>query len=96
LPLKYNEGEEIEADKLLLAKQELVDRFGAITVDPHPVQGVWTHGGAAYQDLLLKFVVDVANDNTESQRFFREFKETLKNRFRQLDVWIVAYPIRLV
>jgi len=96
LPLKYNEGEDIEAEKLLLTKQELVQAFGAVTVDPHPVEGVWKQEGATYQDLLLKFVVDVPNDTAESQAFFRELKQTLKARFRQLEVWIVAYPIRLV
>ena len=30
LPLKYNEGEDIEAEKLLLSKQELVQAFGAV------------------------------------------------------------------
>jgi hypothetical protein len=96
LPLKYNEGKDVEAEKLLLTKQELIARFGAITVVPHPVQGVWSHEGSTYQDLLLKFVVDVADDDAQSQQFFREFKERLKGRFHQLDVWIVAFPIRLV
>ena len=96
LPLKYNHGQEIEAGKLLLTKQELVQRFGALTVDPHPIEGVWTHEGSAYQDQLLKFVVDVKEDTPETQAFFEAFKETLKNRFRQIEIWIVAYPIRVI
>ena len=96
LPLKYNDGGEIEANKLLITKQELVQKFGAITVNPSPVQGIWTYQGAAYQDMLLKYVVDVEDDTEQVQAFFREFKETLKARLLQMEVWIIAYPIRIV
>jgi len=49
-----------------------------------------------YEDLLLKYVVDVESDTSEIQAFFRDFKEKLKTRFRQFDIWIVASPIRLI
>ena len=54
LPLKYSDGGEIEAEKFLLTKQELVQRFGALSVDPHPIQGLWTHQGVTCEELLLK------------------------------------------
>jgi hypothetical protein len=96
LPLKYNDGGEIEAEKFLLTKQELVQKFGALSVDPHPIQGLWTHQGVTYEDLLLKYVVDIESDTSEIQAFFHDFKETLKIRFRQIDIWIVATPIRVI
>ena len=96
LPLKYNDGSDIEPEKLLLTKQELVAKFGALTVNPAPVEGVWTYEGTTYQDLLLKYILDIKEDSAEVQKFFDAFKETLKTRFRQIDVWIVAYPIRVV
>ena len=96
LPLKYNDGGDIEPEKLLRTKQELAERFGALTVDPYPVQGVWNRQGTPYQDVLLKYVVDVEDDTQEVQVFFRNFKGLLKSRFRQFDIWIVAYPIRVV
>jgi hypothetical protein len=96
LPLKYNDGGNVEPEKLLQTKQDLVQRFGALTVDPYPVQGLWTYEGTSYQDALLRYIVDVEEDTTTVQAFFGEFKEILKARFRQLDVWIVAYPIRVV
>jgi hypothetical protein len=96
LPLKYNDGGIVEPEKLLQTKGDLVRKFGALTVDPYPVQGVWTFEGTSYQDALLRYTVDVEEDSAEVQVFFREFKEILKSRFRQLDVWIVAYPIRVV
>lgn len=96
LPLKYNDGGEVETEKLLRTKQELAERFGALTVDPYPVQDVWTYEGAVYQDVLLKYVIDLEEDTAGVQTFFREFKEELKARFQQFDIWIVAYPIRVV
>ena len=76
LPLKYNEGSDVEAEKLLQTKQELVQRFGAVTVDPYPVEGTWTHEGTSYEDSLLRYVVDVEEDTDVVQAFFGEFKET--------------------
>jgi hypothetical protein len=96
LPLRYNEGGSVEPEKFLQTKQELVQRFGALTVDPYPVKGSWAHEGTSYQDALLRYIVDVEEDTATVQVFFGEFKEILKARFRQVDVWIVAYPIRVV
>jgi hypothetical protein len=33
---------------------------------------------------------------TEADEFFWAFKEQLKDRFRQIEIWITAYPIRLL
>lgn len=38
--------------------------------------------------ILLAFVQPRAAD------FFTQFKETLKDRFQQIDLWIVFYPIQ--
>jgi hypothetical protein len=96
LPLKYNDGRDIEPDKLLQTKKELAQKFGALSVDPHSIQGLWTHQGIAYEDVLVKFIVDVEEDTPQVEAFFRGFKETLKARFQQLDIWIVAFPIRII
>jgi hypothetical protein len=96
LPLRYNDGTAIEPEKFLRIRQELFDQFGALTVCPQPLEGIWSHESAAFQDVLLKYVVDVPDDTEQVQAFFRQFKETLKNRLRQFDIWITAHPIRLV
>jgi len=36
LPLKYNDGREIEAEKIKQIREELVGMFGARTVSSHP------------------------------------------------------------
>src|SRR5665213_4095807 len=96
LPLRHNDVREVEAEKLLQTKNELAGKFGALTVDPHPVEGRWTQSGVVYEDMLLKFVIDVERDTDDIQQFCRTYKEQLKQRFAQLEIWIVAFPIRIV
>jgi hypothetical protein len=39
--------------------------------------------------------VDVA-DEPECRRFFLEYKERLKARFQQLDIWLTTYLIEVL
>ena len=52
-------------------------------------------GGHEYQDELIRFVVDT-EATPDNDEFFRALKERLKERFRQIEIWITAYPIRLL
>ncbi len=38
---------------------------------------------------------DVA-DTPENGQFFQEYKEQLKARFRQIDIWMTTYPIEVI
>jgi hypothetical protein len=44
---------------------------------------------------LTRVFVDVA-DEAEHRRFFLEFKQRLKARFQQIDIWITTYPIEII
>ena len=95
LPLKYNDGSLVEPEKFQETRRELVAQFGALTMDAPPVSGLWISGGREYRDELIRFVVD-AEATPDTDAFFRDFKERLKDRFRQVEIWITAYPIRLL
>src|SRR5437870_106694 len=95
LPLKYNDGSPVEPEKLQATRRALVEQFGALTMDAPPIAGLWVSGGREYQDELIRFVVD-AKASPDTDAFFRGFKEQLKERFRQVEIWITAYPIRLL
>lgn len=95
LPLKYNDGTPVEPEKFQETRRELVAQFGALTMDAPPVSGLWISGGREYRDELIRFVVD-AEATPDTDAFFRDFKERLKDRFRQVEIWITAYPIRLL
>ena len=78
LPLRHNDGREVEAEKLLLTKNELIQKFGALTVDPHPLEGRWTQSGVTYEDMLLKYTVDVERDTDEIQQFLPRIQGTVE------------------
>lgn len=48
-----------------------------------------------YRDNLTRFFVDVS-DAPEHRDFFREFKERLKGRFDQLEIWITSHPVDVI
>jgi hypothetical protein len=95
LPLKYNDGTAVEAEKFQQTKDELLERFQGVTIDPGTIQGVWVYQGEQFEDELIRLVVDV-DDTPETEQFFRDFKERLKERFQQLDIWLVALSLRIL
>ena len=56
LPLKYNDGREIEGEKIKQIREELVSEFGARTVSSQsaPYQGVWKYRGMDFIEILLR------------------------------------------
>jgi len=95
LPTRYNDGKPIEPGKYLATRREIAARFGALTFLPQPVHGEWTQQQERYEDVNLRIVVDV-EDTPENSDFFVSLKQTLRQRFQQLEVWIVSYEIRIV
>lgn len=95
LPLRFNDGQPVPdtlvADSLL----ELEDRFGAVSSETQVIRGFWKHEGQRYRDELVRIFVDVP-DNPETREFFAAYKEQLKSRFRQIDIWMTTYPIEVV
>ena len=43
----------------------------------------------------MRVTIDV-QDSEDNRRFFREFKERLKVRFRQIDIWMTTHLIDVV
>jgi hypothetical protein len=95
LPLFYNDGRPIEPEKFLETDQELVAHFGATSTDSVMVRGRWTYQSTLYEDKLIRVRLDAA-DTPENWQFVREFKEVLKSRFEQLDIWITAHRIEVL
>jgi hypothetical protein len=95
LPLNYNDGRPIEREKFLLTHRELVQRFGATTVDTTRASGTWIYRGTLYEDLLMRVTVD-SSEPEEAKVFFQQYKGVLKARFEQLDIWITAHDVDLI
>jgi hypothetical protein len=92
LPLRFNDGnpvpDELIADTLL----ELEQQFGAVSSESQTIHGRWRHGDDSYRDELVRVYVDVP-DLPEHREFFTRFKDLLKTRFQQVDIWMTTYPL---
>jgi hypothetical protein len=95
LPLRFNDGREVPGDLIADTLLEIEQRFGAVSSETQSIQGRWRHEGQTYRDDLTRIFVD-APDLPENLAFFREFKERLKDRFQQLDIWMTTYPIEVI
>lgn len=54
-----------------------------------------THEAETYRDDLVRDFVDT-EDVPASREFFVDFKEHLKARFEQLDIWMTTYPVEVL
>ena len=95
LPTRYNDGSPIGAAVFMHTRQELVAQFGACSFFPESFQGTWMHQGQTFEDENVRICVDV-EDTPENVAFFDQLKTRLKQRFRQLEIWIVSFEIRVV
>lgn len=95
LPLKYNDGKEIEAEKIKLIREELIAAFGALAVSSQsaPYQGRWKYGGVDFIGDIIKIEI-IAGADRKTERFFRQFKNRLKTLLRQIDILITAQEIK--
>ena len=91
LPLKYNDGTKIEAQKLKEIRQQLIAVFGSVTMGPRsaPFQGTWRYRGVEFVDDIVRIEIITEED----LQFFRNFKRQLKRRLRQLDILITVQDI---
>jgi hypothetical protein len=95
LPQKHNDGRLVDPGHFEQTREELVAQFGAVSLQPGVVHGIWVHEGTRYEDELLRLIVDV-DDTPENQQFFVAFKNVLLQRFEQVEIYIASYPIDLL
>ena len=96
LPLRYNDGREIETEKLLAVRMELLERFRGITLlqETNPLQGLWQYQDQHYSDEII--TVTILDFARESQAFFTSYKEILKQRFEQIDLLLYYYTVTVI
>lgn len=95
LPLQFNDGEKVPEEFFSDVLLELRTNFGAASTETQPILGHWQHEGTEYRDELIKIFVDVP-DLLENRAFFQQYKESLKERFRQIDIWLTTYPVDVI
>ena len=95
LPLRFNDGNPVPDELLAETILELEQQFGAVSCETQNIHGIWSHAGQSYRDDLVRLFVDVP-DLPESRQFFVAFKERLKTRFAQLDIWVTTHPLEII
>lgn len=94
LPLNYNDGTAIEPEKIDQTAEELTERFGGTAQDTVRITGTWKYGGARYRDDLLRIRIDTSDPTATA--FLKGYKELLKERMQQIDIWITAHEIEVL
>ena len=95
LPLRFNDGQPVPDERIAATLIELRERFGAVSCETQTIQGQWQHREHVFRDDLVRVFVDVSDDE-DKRRFFADFKEQLKRRFQQIDIWMTTYPLDLI
>ena len=95
LPSAFNDGHSIAETCLRCVPDtlmEVVDRFGALSLDRGGTDGVWIAMGRRYDDMLFRLTIDVP-DTGDTRQWMTEFKQSLLARFRQVEIYTVSYLI---
>jgi hypothetical protein len=95
LPRRFNDQQPVPDELVVETLLELERQFGAVSSETQIIRGLWQHEGQSYRDELIRVFVDVP-DMPEHRQFFQEYKERLKTRFRQLDIWLTTYLVEVL
>ena len=95
LPTRFNSGDTVPDERFADTLLELEQQFGAVSAETQVIEGRWSYQGQLFRDELIRVFCDVP-DTPESRRFFIDFKERLKSRFEQLDIWMTTYPLEVI
>jgi hypothetical protein len=95
LPTNFNDGSAVPQKLLGQSLRELRKQFGSISAETQSIEGQWEHRGKLHRDLNVRVFIDVA-DTADNRQFFIDFKELLKERFHQIDIWLTTYLIEVI
>jgi len=95
LPRQFNDGSPVPSALVTETILDVESHFGAVSSETQIIRGYWQHEGQPHRDELVRIFVDVP-DTQENRLFFQEFKEKLKTRFRQIDIWMTTHPVEIL
>jgi hypothetical protein len=95
LPTLFNDGNPIPEGLIADTLVELEETFGSVSSETQTIHGRWHHECVSYRDDLIRVFADVP-DEPAARQFFAEYKERLKTRFQQLDIWMTTCPVEVL
>lgn len=94
LPLKDNTGKAFSVSTLKRTYQDILKKFGAYSLFEQ-AKGVWTHGGVTYID-EVNIVEVITYDSPMIREWVKAYKQVLKRRFRQLEVFVTVQRVEVL
>ena len=76
--------------------QEFRLQFWAVSWETQILGGQWQHENKVFEDDSMRVVFIDVDDIPANREFFRQFKERLKVRFKQIDIWMTTHPIDVI
>ena len=95
LPLRFNDGQAVPDELISDTLIELENRFSAVSWESQVIRGRWRHEEEVFSDDLMRVIIDV-EDLVEHREFFGAFKERLKARFRQIEIYMTTHLIDVI
>ena len=95
VPLTFNDGRKVPSELIGKTLLELKEKFGPVSFETQAIRGIWPQDGETQHDELVRVFVDVPN-LAENCEFFISFKQRLKERFEQEDIWITTHPVEVL
>jgi hypothetical protein len=94
LPLADNRGKRISHSAFKQVKNELADRFGGVTAYVQsPADGEWVSRGRKVLDQVITVEVMTEGDH---RRWWKRYRKSLEERFRQEQIIIRSHRIELL
>lgn len=101
LPLLYNNGAQIEPEKIDAMLEDLQKQFGGYTKTPHighpTVEGFYRSGDKIYYDALYLIEIDVPDcEKEQAIKYFKSFRDKYMKIYDQVEIYIVYYDINRI
>ncbi len=98
LPTNDNNENPIPQKNFILVGSEIVKNLGNYTIDSNFYIGTWSmKDGKLTTDETIKVIIDIPESSRKTtNKVLLEYKEKLKKRFKQEEIYIVSYQIEVL
>lgn len=94
LPVRDNDGVPFGREPHDAVRRELTEAFGGVTAYTRaPASGLWAEGSEVVHDDLVIYEVMI---DTLDERWWRDYRASLEERFRQDEIVIRALPMERI
>lgn len=101
LPIIYNDGKEIEPEKLDNITEKIEKRFKGCSiypkVKPPIVQGIWIERETQkrFEDKIVMVEI-IVEDTEKNYKWFKKLKNKIIEELKQKEIFIVSYNVDII